>query len=213
MLMTDLKHDVVKSHIARLDRLPREDLQELADDLAERGRSILVEENVPRERMRVAVEAELRYLRQYHEVSLPLFPLDDLEQRFHEEHSRLYGYHLKEEGTPLELINLRARAVGLTDKPKTRDEKLADPDPGHAAKSERDVWIPERSAFSVITIFDGHLLQCGNRIVGPGVVEQRNTTLFISAAFDMVVDQMGSFIVYDRNKQDALPATLRGDAP
>jgi N-methylhydantoinase A len=213
MLMTDLKHDVVMSHISRLDRLPREELQALADDLAERGRSILREENVPPERMRVAVQAELRYLRQYHEVSLPLLPLLDLQQRFHKEHNRLYGYHLEAEGTPLELINLRARAIGLTDKPEMRDEELSGPDSGHAVKSERDVWIPERGGFSAIPIYDGRLLRGGNRLAGPAVVEQRNTTLFVSAAFDLVVDQVGSFIVYDRNKREALPVSLRGGAP
>ncbi len=213
MLMTDLKHDVVRSRIARLDELPREELLAEAEELSERGREILRSEKVAEERIEVAVEGELRYVRQYHEVSLPLLPVDDLQERFHAEHNRLYGYHLKEEGTPLELINLRARAIGLTDKPAMRDEELSGPDPGHAVKSEREVWIPERGDFSPVTIYDGHMLRSGNRITGPAVVEQRNTTLFVSAAFDLVVDRMGSFIVYDREKKDALPASLREVAP
>jgi N-methylhydantoinase A len=213
MLMTDLKHDVVRSRIVRLDELPHEELLAEAEELSERGREILRGEKVPEERIEVAVEGELRYVRQYHEVSLPLLPIEDLEERFHAEHNRLYGYHLKEEGTPLELINLRARAIGITDKPGMRDEELCGPDPGHAVKSEREVWIPERGGFSRITIYDGHLLHSGNRIAGPAIVEQRNTTLFVSAAFDVVVDRMGSFIVYDREKKDSLPASLREGAP
>jgi len=70
MLMTDLKHDVVQSHIARLDDLPREELLAEAEKLAERGRRILREENVPEDRIRTLLEAEMRYVRQYHEVSL-----------------------------------------------------------------------------------------------------------------------------------------------
>ena len=50
MLMTDLKHDVVKSRIVRLGDLCREELQAEADSLAESGRKIVREENVPEDR-------------------------------------------------------------------------------------------------------------------------------------------------------------------
>jgi hypothetical protein len=47
-------------------------------------------------------------------------------------------------------------------------------------------------------------------VPGPAVVEQRNTTLFVSASFDMAVDPMGSFLVCRRDREDALPEALRG---
>ena len=50
----------------------------------------------------------------------------------------------------------------------------------------------------------------GGRLPGPAVVEQRNTTLFVSASFDVAVDAMGSFLVYRREREDALPEDLRG---
>jgi N-methylhydantoinase A len=211
MLMTDLKHDMVKSHVARLSELPRDRLLAEAERLAERGRATLREENVPEERIRILVEAELRYVRQYHEVGLPLFPLEDLEDRFHVEHHRLYGYSLAEEGTPLELINLRVRATGITDKPRSPAEAYGGEDPGHAKKNERPVWVPEQAGFRPVPVFDGHGLRNGNRVRGPAVVEQRNTTLFVSAAFDMVVDAMGSFLVYRRERADVLPESLRAE--
>ena len=58
-------------------------------------------------------------------------------------------------------------------------------------------------------VFDGHRLRFGNRVPGPAVVEQRNPTLFVSAAFDMTVDPLGSFLVCRRDREDALPETLR----
>ena len=53
-------------------------------------------------------------------------------------------------------------------------------------------------------------LRFGNRVPGPAVVEQRNTTLFVSASFDMTVDPLGSFLVCRRDREDALPEALRG---
>ena len=212
MLMTDLKHDVVKSRIVRLSEISREELMAEADALAGRGREILRRENVPEDRVRVLVEAEMRYVRQYHEVGLPLLPFEDLEERFHAEHNRLYGYSLAEEGTPLELINLRARAIGVTDKPKPRDVERGGPDPAHALKNERPVWVPEEAGFRPVPVYDGHRLQFGNRLPGPAVIEQRNTTLFVSADFDMVVDHVGSFVVHRRGKDDLLPSSVREEA-
>jgi N-methylhydantoinase A len=212
MLMTDLKHDVVKSLIVRLAEIAPDDLRAEAEALAERGRAILRQENVEEDRIRVLVESEMRYVRQYHEVSLPLLPLEDLEQRFHAEHHRLYGYSLAEEKTPLELINLRARAIGATDKPKPRAEDGDGPDPSHARKNERPVWVAEESAFRSVPVFDGHALRSGNRVGGPAVVEQRNTTLFVDAAFDLTVDPVGSFVVHRRGREHLLPASVRGES-
>jgi N-methylhydantoinase A len=211
MLMTDLKHDVVKSRVARLSDLPAERLRSEAEELAEQGRTILREENVPEDRIRIHLDAEIRYAGQYHEVALPLFPIKDLPERFHAEHHRLYGYSLTGEKTALELINLRARAIGITDKPKPRPEQRDGPDSEHARKSEREAWVPEDAAFRPVPVYDGHRLRFGNRIRGAALVEQRNTTLFVSAAFDLAVDSLGSFVVYRRGREDALPESLRGE--
>jgi N-methylhydantoinase A len=211
MLMTDLKHDVVKSRIVRLSEISRDDLLAEAQALIERGRAILREEHVPEDRIRVVVESEMRYVRQYHEVGLELFPLEDLEQRFHAEHHRLYGYSLAEEQTPLELINLRARAIGTTDKPEPRAEERDGSDPSHARKNERPVWVAEDHGFRPLPVYDGHRLRFGNRLSGPAIVEQRNTTLFVDATFNMVVDPVGSFVVHRRGKEDLLPASVKGE--
>jgi N-methylhydantoinase A len=209
MLMTDLKHDVVKSLIVRFDDLTSEEVAAHATELANRGREILLSENVPEGRIRVMTTAEMRYVGQYHEVSLPLFPLEDLKARFHAEHNRLFGYSLHEEGTPLELINLAARAIGETDKPRLRSEETGGPDPEHARKGDRSVYVPEDADYVTIPVYDAHRLLPGNRIPGPSVLEQQNTTIFVARSFDTVVDGMGSFVVCRRNRPDALPESLR----
>ena len=83
------------------------------------------------------------------------------------------------------------RAVGATDKPAPRTEERDGADPEHARKSERQVWVPEERDFRLVPVFAGHRLRFGNRLPGPAVVEQSNTTLFVSASFDMAVERDG----------------------
>ena len=79
-------------------------------------------------------------------------------------------------------------------------------------KSERPVWVPEEREFRPVCVFDGQRLRHGNRIGGPALVEQPNTTLFVSGSFDLAVDALGSFLVYRRGREDALPEPLQGGA-
>ena len=58
MLMTDLKHDVVRSLVVPLDEMSRDDLEAASAELAEQGRSILRGENVPEGRIRILAEAD-----------------------------------------------------------------------------------------------------------------------------------------------------------
>ena len=65
---------------------------------------------------------------------------------FHVEHRRLYGYSLEDEGAPIELINVRVRAVGVTDKPAYSEEPLGSADASSAIKRNRSIYVPDEGA-------------------------------------------------------------------
>ena len=217
MLATDLKHDYVRSLICRWDQLDPEHLCATVDEMVTEGRSVLEGEGIPVDRVRLEPALDLRYVKQYHEVTLPA-TLDEvtgpprlkaIASRFHAEHDRLYGYSLEKEGTPLELINVRLSAVGITDKPTSAAGERAGADPSASLKGRRRAYVPETGLFADVPVYNGHTLEPGNRISGPALVEQVNTTLFISGDFDAVVDLHGAFVTYLRDRIDALPETVR----
>ena len=216
MLMTDLKHDFVQSYVTPWTTMEWERLGSIVEGMMAEGRSLLGRERIPDDRIDFDIHLDLRYLKQYHEVSLPVAPEEVRERRteaiaarFHAEHNRLYGYSLEEEGTALDLINVRLRAIGRTDKPVFPPEPTGGPDCAAAVKGERAAYLPEAGEFETIPVLDGHRLRHGNFVGGPALVEQVNTTLFVSAAFDMICDPMGTYVVYRRDRADRLPASLR----
>jgi len=203
MLLSDLRHDFVRSCVTPLENLDRERLRSLAEEMVSEGRQVLISEGIPPERMVFAPFLDMRYIKQYHEVTcaagldeIRSGRLDAILAGFHAEHNRLYGYSLEDEGTPVELINIRIRATGVTEKPTFAEEAAAGASADEALKGQRSLYVPEAARFEDVSVFDGHALRHGHRIEGPALLEQINTTIFVSAGYDVHLDARGSFVVY-----------------
>jgi N-methylhydantoinase A len=205
MLLTDQQHDFVRSCISELDKLDLERLRGLVSELTREGEAQLRRADVPADRIEQQVALDLRYVKQYHEVTVPM-ALGDVTRgdtravvaAFHREHDRLYGYELSAEGTPVELINLRVRSIGRVDKPELPRLPAAGPDASRAKKGQRRAYVPERDAFESVAVYDGHALGAGNRIAGPALIERTDTTIFVSAAYAARIDEYGTAIVERR---------------
>jgi|CXWL01.1.fsa_nt_gi N-methylhydantoinase A len=215
MLMCELRHDFVRTFVARLDSIDWVRLAALVEAMAAEGSRLLDEERIPPARQRVELRLDCRYIKQYHEVSVPL-PLDligrcdalAIAAAFHAEHQRLFGYSLQAEGAQVEIINVRLQAIGATERPATRSQAAGDADASAALKGRRSVYIPERDAYAEIAIHDGHRMRSGHRLTGPALVEQQTTAIFISDGYDCVVDALGSFVLYAKGRADLLGANL-----
>ena len=215
MLISDLKHDFVRTFVAPLAGIDGARLARLVDEMVAEGTALLDEEKVPEERRRHEVRLDCRYVKQYHEVSFAVprqaiagGDTDAIAGAFHAEHERLYGYSLEEQAAPVESINVRVQATGVTEKPDYAEDAWAGQDPAAALKGERRLYVPEDAAFRTVPVYDGHRTRFGHRIAGPAMIEQVNTALFVGASFDCVCDRLGSFAVYRRGRQDMVAETL-----
>jgi N-methylhydantoinase A len=209
MLMSDLEHDFVRTYPCRLREADLERFHGLVAEMEAEGKRLLAEEGIPEERVRVVYSLDLRYLKQYHEVGVEVSAqemaaadLDAIEARFHPAHNRLYGYELSDTGTPVELINIRVKTVGVTEKPKFASEPYAGADPTAAFKRQRRAYVPSLGAFQEVPVYDGMALRHGMRVAGPAIVEQVNTTTFITPEYRMVVDRYGTMTIYLPAKED-----------
>jgi len=203
MLLCDLQHDFVRSCVVQLDDAATGRVRGLVDVMTAAGERQLQTEGVSEVAHQVFLD--LRYLGQYHEVTVE-WPGGGLEgadlggvaRAFHAEHNRLYGYDLAEQGSPLELINVRVRSVGRTDKPALPRVGMGCEDVSSAVKSHRRAYVPERGEFAEVRVLDGHRLVAGNRFAGPALVERVDTTVFVSASYDAEVDGLGSILLRRR---------------
>ncbi len=209
MLMCELRHDYVRTFVSRLEGVDWARLETLVETMSADGSRALADERIAIERRRVELRLDCRYIKQYHEVSVPV-PLDAvlrhdaaaIAKAFHAEHLRLYGYSLEAERSPVEIINVRLQAIGATDRPTYRSEAAGSPNASAALKGRRKVYIAERDTFAQVPVYDGHRMRCGHRVAGPALVEQQTTAIVISDGFDCLVDALGSFVLYAKGRED-----------
>lgn len=202
MLMSDLQHDFLRSHVRRFGDLEPQMLRELVEGMCEEGGAQLAAEGIAPADAAYSVLLDLRYVKQYHEVTVPVAleairtgDAPSIAGVFHREHDRLYGYDLEAEGTELELINVRVRAIGRTEKPRLPRLEEGGPDPEPARKGVRSAFVPERAGFESVPVYEGHRLRTGNRIEGPALIERTDTTILVGASFRAEVDPLGSCLL------------------
>ena len=208
MLMSDLQHNFVRTYVCPLEKMNLSRFRNLFSEMEREGISLLESEHIPKNRIQFVYSIDMRYVKQYHEVNVNVSKgeilrgkLESIAKKFHPEHNRLYGYSLEELATPIEVINLRLTCSGKTDKPKFLKMKYAGPDPSRAFKKKRRVYLPNKKRFQEVPVFDGDKLRFGNKIEGPAIIEQVNTTTFVSPEFSVVCDAYGSFTLYLKSRE------------
>lgn len=208
MLMSDLKHNFVRTCISLLGEIDLKKFRSLFQEMEREATKLLQSELVPKEDISHLYSLDMRYVKQYHEVNVEV-PKEEIEKgnvgamasKFHPKHNLLYGYSLEEEKTPVELINLRLMSIGKTRKPKLTQESFDGEDPSKAFKRMRKVYLPLKKVFEEVSVYNGHRLRFGNRVEGPAIIEQVNTTTFVSPEYRVLCDQYGSYTMYLKTKE------------
>ena len=209
MLMSDLKHNFVRTYAVNLKDADPQIFGRLFDQMKREGKQLLISEGIRESDIEYRYSLDLRYLKQYHEVEVEItgqevdsFNTELMARRFHPAHNSLYGYSLEDQGTPIELINMRLVCIGSTEKPKFQQQEYAGDDASKAYKRSRNAYLPLQKRFQEVPVFDGLALQFGNRIEGPAIVEQVNTTTFVAPEFNVLTDRFGSFTMYIKDREE-----------
>jgi N-methylhydantoinase A len=204
MLISDLKHDYVRTYAREFDQVDVADVQALFADMAATARETLESERVPASKVEIKHSADLRYVGQFNEVevgvpgegNISAATLTQMATAFHARHDSLYGYSMQE--SPLELINLRITAYGRTFKPKLERYSEGSTDPADAHIGTRDAWFDH--GFREFTVYDGLKLVNGNQVNGPAIVVQPTTTIVVPPDFDLICDDYQNYLVFPKGQ-------------
>jgi N-methylhydantoinase A len=200
MLLSDLVKDYSLTVLRRAEAVNESDVEELFRPLEARAGVQMATEGVPAPRLERSVD--MRYVGQSFEINVPVSVQNSHWRRvigdFHTRHGQRYGHAHPEE--PVELVTLRVRAVGETQKPILEEMPAGGEDASAAKVGERAVWFEGQSGLQPQTarLFEREKFTAGNRVEGPAVVFQMDATTVVPPGWVGKVDRWGHLLLERR---------------
>ena len=172
-----------------------EELTVYLDSLGAQVKRELESENVAPDDIELLYEIDIRYAGQAFEIPLSVEPeglsIQSLITRFDTEHERLFTFNLDE--TPHEIVNVRAVALGKSADVAPPAIEKGDADPSAARTRDHQLYMDGKMQDAVI--YDRTLLKAGNRIPGPAIVTEMDSTTLVHSGCEALVDAHGNLII------------------
>jgi N-methylhydantoinase A len=183
MLMTDVKHDYVRTYYKPLKEADFAKIKEIYEEMACIGRETLGKEGVESPSIRIQPFFDLRYIGQEFFLTVPvsqeeIFSGDAgaIRLAFDNLHDTRYGHKASEE--PIEIVNIRLTAYGLRKKIVFPEKKTVQ---GNTAiKGYRDVYLNDPQRPVKCPIYNRDALPAGYTVEGPAIIEEYASTTCLS---------------------------------
>jgi N-methylhydantoinase A len=187
-ILSDYRADFVRTVYAKLDGAETRLAAAFAELDAE-AHAWLDAEGIGTQHRHLVRSADVRYVGQSYELTVELSPgspeeaLESISQRYAARYAEVYGY--VHSGGRLEIVNLRVQAVGTTHKPELRVSS-ADADAAPQPVGLREVWYGGQSR--QFPVYRRAGLAAGQRLTGPAIITQYDTTTLVTPDFQLHVD-------------------------
>jgi N-methylhydantoinase A len=200
---TAVRDEAARTFIRKFSDTSAGEIGKILGQLSAAAASALDREKVPRNEMQRSYQVDVRYHGQGLRLTVDV-KLDDLKKRgleaisgpFDEEHRRLFTFALPLEH---EFVALRAVVQGKGIKVNSLQIQRGGPDPKDAAVGVQKAYMEGKDVRA--TVYDRGRLKAGNRIRGPAIVMEMDSTTVILRGHTGLVDRLGNILIYpDRHK-------------
>ena len=195
---TAVRDERARTYVRKFAETSAREVAKILRTLAADAAESLEREGVPKSEMRTSWQVDLRYHGQGLRLAVD-FDIKDLEKqglkaisgKFDAEHKRLFTFALSLEH---ELVTLRATVQGKSVSLKRPDLARGGTDPKAAATGRQKVYMDGKDLTA--TVYDRRKLRAGNRIKGPAIVVEMDSTSVILPKHHGVVDKVGCILIY-----------------
>jgi N-methylhydantoinase A len=184
--------DFVRSYVSRLENIDWDHLDGLYQEMEAEARDLLVEAGAAPEEIEMKRSADMRYVGQGFEVSVPVPDgvltderLPDIKDYFFKTYRELFERTITD--VPVESMSWRLAATAPIPNVELNfgGQPTAQVDP---RKGERQVYFPE-TGYAPCTVYSRYSLKPGMELPGPAVIEERESTTVVGPDARISVDQ------------------------
>ena len=193
LLTADLKNTVSQTVMLPIDGLDTKRIQKVFKNLETQGGKFLKGQEQFIIGTDIQYTLDVRYIGQSNEVAVPLSKKgtingDSIYKEFERWHHILFGTQL---GDPAEIVNARVTVTGLVDPLKLPENNRKATTRKPMPKDHRKVALYDKE----IAVFDRNDLEYGMTIREPCIIEEVDSTFFMSQGSVATVDQHGNILV------------------
>ena len=202
LVATDMVYEYAATTYQRLSKLDADALQRRFEELEAQAVTQLAEDGIPAESVVVQRIVDARYLGQGYELRVDVGPgpideawVNALRSDFHDIHEREYSRRF--EDSDIEVPNIRVRGIGLMPELSTPEIEAGGESPADALRFEGDAWFLVDAALEQVPTryYDRAELRAGNRLVGPAIVNQYDSTTVIPPGIEAHIDRHGNIVI------------------
>ncbi len=196
-VVADMRHDRVQTVNRLLAEIDAPALGAEMAQAADETEALVSASGTSFDRIDRAFEFDMLYLGQTHTVAVPVAMGDGLttgaiQAAFDTAYRAAFGRLL--DGIPVRVMNYRVTVIGRR---PAFDMGLFAPEGGvtaaEARTGTRQVWA--EGAWYEAGIFDRLSLATGERVAGPAILEQPDTTIFVDPGLTAEVDRFGNLVI------------------
>lgn len=198
LLQTDVRHLYLRSAVGLLSSYPVDEINAIFAELRRRATDDVSEEGLDVTELRLKQQIDLRYLHQgYHltvdgpDGEITQTHKQPIKAAFDDLHRRTYGASAPEEDA--ELVTLRV--VSEVPVPHLRLPRIAAGRVADARIGERPLYDLTSAEFASAYVYDRARLGADDRIAGPAIVEQYDSTTVVLADQVLTVDDFGNLLI------------------
>lgn len=194
---TRLRDEASRTFVRRFSETTDAEVKGILEDLTTTARRTLVAEDVSDADQSVSYQLDVRYHGQVMSLSVDV-ALEDLDRgglaavakRFDDMHTQLYTFAMDIEA---ELVSLRAIVQGPETQVRAETLPQGGADASAAVIEESKVYVD--GAMRAAKIYDRSKFAAGNRIAGPAVVCQMDSTTLILPGHTGEIDAVGNILI------------------
>jgi N-methylhydantoinase A len=197
LLAAEVKFDVARTWVRRLEALEPAALTTMYDDMAAQATAVVRDAAVATT-VTLVRSVDARYVGQGYELTVPVphgtldaAALGRIRAAFDEIYAARYGYANPSE--PVETVTWKLAVVGGA--PRVALAKASAQARDRGLKGRRRAWFPETRGWTECAVYDRYALAPGSRVDGPAIVEERESTSVLPPGTSAAVDEYANLIV------------------
>lgn len=188
MLAADVQLDYVRTVMLPNDT-PYAMLDRCTEELTCQGEADLEREGIVPEQAVITRTVDVRYVGQSFELEVPL--TSAFRDAFDQVHQERYGY--SQTDAPIEIVNVRVRAIGRVTPPPIAPQPLGSSDPSSARWETRPVVLAQCT--QSVQHYRGALLRPGHEISGPAILMLEDTTVCLGSTDHARIDAYSNILI------------------